>query len=47
MNATEATSNMVTALINNKFITTPNEVVQAYKDIYEIVRYPFDEKNKN
>lgn len=43
MNATEATSNIVSALINNRFITSPEKIVKAYKDIYKAVRYPLDE----
>lgn len=38
MNSIEATANMVVALINNKFITNPDDVAQAYKTIYAAVR---------
>jgi hypothetical protein len=40
MDATEATSNIVIAMINSKFISTPEEISSAYKEIYKAVRYP-------
>lgn len=43
MNSTEATSNIVVALINAKFISEPEEVAAAYKTIYEAVRNPLSE----
>lgn len=43
MNPTEATSNIVVALINAKFISDPEEVAEAYKTIFEAVRNPLSE----
>ena len=40
MGATEATSNIIIAMINNKFISTPDEISEAYKSIYSAVRNP-------
>lgn len=40
MNATEAASNIVIAMINNKFISTSEEISTAYKEIYKAVRNP-------
>lgn len=40
MNATEATSNIIIAMVNSKFISTPDEVAEAYKTIYSVVRNP-------
>lgn len=40
MNSTEATSNIIIAMINNKFICTPEDVVEAYKVIYPAIRHP-------
>lgn len=42
MNATEATSNIVIAMITSKFISTPEEISSAYKEIYKAVRCPED-----
>ena len=40
MSPSEATSNMVIALINQKFIGTPEEVAIAYKEIFKAVTKP-------
>lgn len=40
MNAVEATSNIIIAMINNKYLSTPEEISSAYKEIYKAVRYP-------
>lgn len=40
MGKTEATTNMVIALINNHFISTPDDIVKAYKTIYNTVENP-------
>jgi hypothetical protein len=40
MNPTEAATNIVTALINNKFITTPETASKAYKIIFETIVKP-------
>ena len=42
MNATEATSNIIIAMINNKFIANPEEISSAYKEIYKAVNCPTD-----
>lgn len=42
MNATEATSNIIIAMINNKFIADSEEISSAYKTIYKAVNYPED-----
>lgn len=39
MNATEATTNMIVAMIGNKFLASPEDVAEAYKTIYNAVRY--------
>lgn len=38
MDATEATSNIIVAMINNHFLNTPDEVSDAYKVIYKAIR---------
>lgn len=43
MNPTEATSNIIVAMINNHFICSPEDVNAAYKTIYDTVTHP----NKN
>lgn len=43
MNATEATSNIIVAMINNHFICSPEDVSNAYKIIFDAVNHP----NKN
>lgn len=40
MNPTEHTTNIVIALINNHFISTPDDIVKAYKTIYNAVENP-------
>ncbi len=40
MGKIEATTNMVIALINNRFIATPDDVVEAFKTIYKAVENP-------
>lgn len=42
MNETEATSNIVIAMINSKFISMPDEIAEAYKVIYKAVNNPLD-----
>ena len=44
MDATEATSNIIVAMINGKFLNSPNEIAEAYNTIYQAVMYP--DKNK-
>lgn len=45
MGATEATSNIIIATINNKFISTPEEISEAYKSIFSAIRNPENIKN--
>lgn len=40
MGKIEATTNIIIALINNHFISTPDEIVGAFKTIYEAVEKP-------
>ena len=40
MDRTEAITTMVTALINIKAITSPDEVAEAYKTVYKAVSNP-------
>lgn len=40
MGKLEATTNMVIALINNHFISTPDDIVEAFKTIYKAVENP-------
>lgn len=40
MNTTEAASNIIVAMINNKFIASPEEIAEAYKTIHYAIRYP-------
>ncbi len=40
MNTTEATSNIVIALIEQRFLCTPEEVSNAYKEIFNAVSKP-------
>ena len=40
MGKIEATTNIIIALINNHFISTPSEIVEAYKTIYKVVENP-------
>lgn len=40
MGKLESTTNMVIALINNHFISTPDDVVEAFKTIYKAVENP-------
>lgn len=42
MNETEATSNIIVAMINNKFISTPDEIATAYKIIFNAVLRPLE-----
>lgn len=42
MNVTEATSNIIITMINNKYLSTPEEISSAYKEIYKAVNYPED-----
>ncbi len=40
MNATEAVTNIVIAMINIKAVITPEDISKAYKEIYKAVRNP-------
>lgn len=40
MNSTEATANIIIAMINNKYLATPEDVSKAYKEVFKAVRYP-------
>ena len=40
MGKIEATTNMVIALINNHFVSTPEEVSEAYKTIAKTIENP-------
>ena len=40
MGKIEATTNIVVALINNHFVSTPSDVVEAFKTIYKAVENP-------
>lgn len=40
MNHTEATSNIIVAMINNHYINNPEDVSTAYKIIFEAVSNP-------
>lgn len=40
MGKIEATTNMVIALVNNHFISTPDEIVETFKTIYKAVDNP-------
>lgn len=40
MNSIEATSNIIIALINNRFINSPDDIVEAYQKIHKVVRHP-------
>lgn len=40
MNPTEASSNIIVAMINNGYICTPEDIAEAYKIIYTAVNYP-------
>ena len=40
MQSTEATTNIIVAMINNRFISSPEEISKAYKEIYKAVKYP-------
>ena len=42
MSPNEVTSNMIIALINQRFISTPEEVTSAYKEIFKAVTKPLD-----
>ena len=42
MNSIEATSNIIISMINNHFISSPEDIVTAYKKIHEAVRHPED-----
>lgn len=42
MNEREATSNIIVAMINNKFISTAEEISSAYKEIFKAVYNPLD-----
>lgn len=41
MELSQATTNMVTALIDIKYITTAEEAAEAYKTIYAAVSNPY------
>ena len=40
MGKIESTTNIVIALINNHFISTPDQIVEAFKTIYKGVENP-------
>lgn len=40
MNTVEATSNIIVAMINNRFLSSPKDIAEAYKTIYNAVRFP-------
>lgn len=40
MNAAEVSCNIVVAMINNRFLATPEDISEAYKTIYKAVRFP-------
>ncbi len=40
MGKIESTTNIVIALINNHFISTPDQIVEAFKTIYKAVENP-------
>lgn len=42
MNATEATSNIIVTMINNKLLNTPEEIAEAFQSIYPFVRDPYN-----
>lgn len=42
MNEIEATSNIIVAMINNKFLSTSDEISIAYKEIFNAVYRPLD-----
>lgn len=43
MSDTEATSNIIVAMINNKFVSTPEEIATAYKEIFKAVYKPLED----
>lgn len=43
MQPTEATTNIIVAMINNKFLSSPEEISKAYKEIYKAVRRPVED----
>lgn len=45
MGVIEATTNMVSALISIKCLTSATEVAEAYKTIYDAVRKPASNNN--
>ena len=42
MNSIEATSNIIISLINNRFISSPDDIVEAYQKIYKVIKNPND-----
>ena len=42
MNETEATSNIIVAMINNHFISNPEDISSAYKIIFEAISNPYN-----
>lgn len=40
MQSIEASANIVIAMINNKFLSTPEEAAEAYKTIYNAISNP-------
>lgn len=42
MNQTEATSNIIVAMINNHFISNPTDISAAYKIVFEAVSNPYN-----
>lgn len=43
MNGTEATTNIIVAMINNHFLCNANEISEAFKTIYKAVDKPTEE----
>lgn len=42
MNDKEVTSNIIVAMINNKFIATSEDISTAYKEIFKAVYNPLE-----
>ena len=40
MNATEATANIIIAMINNKLVVKTEDIAEAYNTIYNAIRNP-------
>ena len=42
MNPSQHTTDIIVAMINNKFISTNDEIATAYKEIYKAVYEPLE-----